>query len=473
MINFRSNVSFDVVSTLPELQKEFAQGSGGEYSPYSGHSWGPKISELANDPVYGGNTVNDYTQSLGKHQGQYYVPQRCRSRNFDPWATPKAYNNMKDFFETGVTWSNNINVSQNMEKGSYSFSLGNTHQEGIIPTTGMDRYNAKLSAEVQLSPNWSTGFNGNFVTSKIKKQSTANSGVTATIYNAPVSYNMKGIPSHIEGDPYTQNTYRQAWIDDAYWAVDNNVFTERSQRFFGNAFVKFTTKFGTDNHKLDVKYQIGDDAYTSNYSEIYGYGSTMADYGEDIEYSYTINELNSLLTASYRWDITQDWVLDALIGNELVEKKTQHNYSYGANFNFPGWNNLNNASSYLSDKSYKKKRTVGNFANLIHRLEEQVYLNGTIRNDVVSNMPRGTVRSRIHPVSLGFVFTELEPLKNNILTFGKLRASYAEVGMAGDYMESYYYTPTYGGGFFNGTPITYPLNGTMAYIPYYKVYDPT
>lgn len=64
----------------------------------------------------------------------------------------------------------------------------------------MDRYNAKMSAEVQLSPNWSTGFNGNFVTSKIKKQSTANSGVTATIYNAPVSYNMKGIPSHVEGD---------------------------------------------------------------------------------------------------------------------------------------------------------------------------------------------------------------------------------------------------------------------------------
>ena len=44
-----------------------------------------------------------------------------------------------------------------------------------------------------------------------------------------------------------RNTYRQAWIDDAYWAVDNNVFTERSQRFFGNAFVKFTTKFGTED----------------------------------------------------------------------------------------------------------------------------------------------------------------------------------------------------------------------------------
>lgn len=36
----------------------------------------------------------------------------------DPWATPKAYNNMKDFFETGVSWSNNVNVAQKFDKGT-------------------------------------------------------------------------------------------------------------------------------------------------------------------------------------------------------------------------------------------------------------------------------------------------------------------------------------------------------------------
>lgn len=70
--------------------------------------------------------------------------------------------------------------------------------------------------------NWTTGFNGNFVTSKIKKQGTANDGVTATVYTAPISYTMAGIPSHIEGDPYTQNTFRENWIDDGNWACDNN-----------------------------------------------------------------------------------------------------------------------------------------------------------------------------------------------------------------------------------------------------------
>ena len=470
-ITFSTNLSFDKISTLPELQQEYAQGSGGTFDPSSPFAWGPKISELANDPTYGGNTDNSYTSQYGKQSGKYYVPQLAAA-GMNPWATPQAYNNMKDFFETGVSWSNNVNVAQRFDKGNYSFSLGNTTSNGIVPSTGMDRYNVKMSAEAQLHPNWTTGFNGNFVTSKISKQSTANTSVVATIYNAPVSYNMAGIPSHIEGDPYTQNTYRDSWIDDAYWAVDNNQFSERSQRFFGNAFVKYTTKFGTDNHKLDIKYQIGDDAYTTNYSEIYGYGSTWAPTGEDSEYHYTVNELNSLLTAAYTWNINEEWTLDALIGNEFVDKKTKYEYAYSMNFNFPGWNHLNNASVFSNESQYNKKRTVGNFANLSVAWKNMLYLSGSIRNDIVSSMPRDN-RSFTYPsVSLGFIFTELAPLKNNILTFGKIRASYAEVGMAGDYTQSYYYTPSYGGGFYMGNPIVYPINGAMAYIPYYKVYDP-
>ena len=470
-ITFSTNLSFDKISTLPELQQEYAQGSGGTFDPSSPFAWGPKISELANDPTYGGNTDNSYPSQYGKQSGKYYVPQLAAA-GMNPWATPQAYNNMKDFFETGVSWSNNVNVAQRFDKGNYSFSLGNTTSNGIVPSTGMDRYNVKMSAEAQLHPNWTTGFNGNFVTSKISKQSTANTSVVATIYNAPVSYNMAGIPSHIEGDPYTQNTYRDSWIDDAYWAVDNNQFSERSQRFFGNAFVKYTTKFGTDNHKLDIKYQIGDDAYTTNYSEIYGYGSTWAPTGEDSEYHYTVNELNSLLTAAYTWNINEEWTLDALIGNEFVDKKTKYEYAYSMNFNFPGWNHLNNASVFSNESLYNKKRTVGNFANLSVAWKNMLYLSGSIRNDIVSSMPRDN-RSFTYPsVSLGFIFTELAPLKNNILTFGKIRASYAEVGMAGDYTQSYYYTPSYGGGFYMGNPIVYPINGAMAYIPYYKVYDP-
>ena len=62
-----------------------------------------------------------------------------------------------------------------------------------------------------------------------------------------------------------------------------------------------------------------------------------------------------------------------------------------------------------------------------------LFLTVTGRNDVVSNMPSGN-RSYFYPsVSLGFVFTELGGLNDQqVLPFGKIRASYSQMGQAGD-----------------------------------------
>lgn len=471
-VTINTNLSFDKVSTTPEYQKTYAQGINGAYSPYASTAWGPKIEDLANDPTYGGNVANAYTNNgANLHQGQYYVAQRAAA-GLDPWATPQAYDNIKDFFQTGVTWSNNVNVSQAFDKGNYSFSLGNTTQNGIIPNTGLDRYNAKLTAEAKLHENWTTGFSGNFVTSKLNKQSSANNGLVATVYGAPASYDLAGIPSHVEGDPYTQNTFRAtSGFDGPYWAVENNEFIERSQRFYGNTFLNYTTKFNTDHHKLNVKYQLGVDSYTTNYTDSWGYGHANG-LGSIDHYGYSVTEMNSLFTAAYTWNINEDWTFDAMVGNEFVHNQRKYYESYGANYNFPGWNHIDNATTLIATESLRKKRTVGNFANVSASYANMLYLNATVRNDIVSNMPRNN-RSFTYPsVSLGWIFTELDALDNNVLTYGKLRASYAEVGMAGDYYESYYTTPVYGGGFYGDTPLQYPMGGITSFTQYGVVYDP-
>ena len=471
-ITFNTNLSFDKVSTLPEFQKEYAQGSGGVYSPYASTAWGPKIADLANDATYGGNTDNAYTQQYEKHEGMYYVPQRANA-GLDPWAVPQAYDNAKEFFNTGVSWSNNVNVSQAFDKGNYSFSLGNSMSEGIIPNTGMDRYNVKLNAMANLTENWTTGFSGNFITSKIRKQSSGNEGVIATVYGAPSSYDFNGIPSHVDGDPYTQNNYRSSTFNNAYWATENNSFIERSQRFFGNAYVQYKSNFGTDNHTLTAKYQLGADAYSTIYSDNYGYGDSYYPTGYSRQDDYQITEMNSLLTVTYDWKINADFDFSLMYGNEWVDKTTRVTTAQGYNFNFPGWNNIGNATTFQAGQSTTKKRTVGNFGNLSLSWKNMLYLNATIRNDVVSSMPRGN-RSFTYPsVSLGWIFTELPFLKaNQVLTFGKIRGSYAEVGMAGEYIENLYVTPAYGGGFSAGTPIQYPFGSVTSYVPYYRIYDP-
>jgi len=471
-LSFTTNFAFDVISTMPEFQNEFAQGTGGAYSPSASTSWGPKIAELANDAKYGGNTTNANTNRDGKKPGMYYVTQRAKA-GLDPWVVPAVYDNANEFFNTGLTQSNAFNIAQGFDKGNFSLSLGNTMSNGIVPSTGLDRYNAKMSAEAQLSKSWKVGFSGNFVTSKLTKQSSANNGIVATVYPAPPSYDLAGIPSFVKGDPYTQNTYRStSGFDAAYWAIDNNKFTERSQRFFGNAYAEFNTNFNTENHKLVVKYQLGDDAYATNYSDVWGYGHANGK-GEVDQYNYTINEMNSLLTAAYNWKVNDDLVFDAVLGNEWVEYGRKYTEGYGKDFNFSGWNHIDNASVYQASDSYRTERTIGVFGNLALAYKSMLYLNVTGRNDLVSTMPRDN-RSFFYPsVSLGWIFTEMDLFKNDILTYGKLRSSYAEVGQAGDYYASYYSTPVYGGGFSSGTPILYPINGVVAYTPYATVYDPS
>lgn len=470
-ITFNSSASFDVVSVLPEFQKEYAQGTEGKFNPNASTGWGPLISELPNDPTYGGNTVNDFTNGSNDYQGMYYVPQREKA-GLDPWAIPRAYDNAKEFFQTGATYSNSINVAQAFEKGNYALSIGNTNSNGIVPSTGLNRYNVKLAGEAKLHENWTTGFSGNFVNSKIRKQSSANNGIVATVYGAPSSYDFAGIPSNIDGDPYTQNTFRStSGFDAAYWAVENNKFTERNQRFFGNTYLQYSSDLGTENQKISVKYQLGADSYTTNYTDLWGYGHANSS-GEISEYSYSVNEFNSLLTGTYSLNINDDLVFDALIGNEFLDRNSKYNYSYGSNFNFPGWNHIDNASRYNASEEYLKRRTVGTFGSLSLAYRSMLYLNLTGRNDIVSSMPRDN-RSFFYPsASLGFIFTELDALKSDVLSFGKLRVSYAEVGQAGEYFDSYYTTPEYGGGFSSGTPIQYPIGGIVAYTPYTTVYDP-
>lgn len=470
-ISFSSNLSFDVIGRLPEFQKTYAQGASGKYSPTNSLSWGPKITDLPNDPTYGGNTSNAYTKEYGNHEGMYYQPQRAAA-GLDPWTTPQAYDNAKDFFDTGVTWSNSINVAQALDKSSYSVSLGNTHQDGIIPSTGMDRYNVKVSAETKLHDNWTTGFIGNYITTAIDKAVTSGNGLLRTVYSAPPSYDLAGIPSHIAGDPYTQNSFRGAF-DQAYWAMDNNKFTENTNRFFGNAYANYKTKFGTTDHTLNVRYMFGVDSYTTDYVDSYGYGSnTGGGKGQIENYGWTNATYNSLLTINYDWNINEDWGLNVVAGNEVIQSNRGKYYEYGTGYNFPGWNHIDNATTQSASSEHWKKRTVGFFGNISASYKNMLYLTVTGRQDYVSSMPRGN-RAFFYPsVSAGFILTELDALKNDVVNHAKIRASYAEVGQAGDFRENFYSVPTYGGGFYSLTPILYPINGSNGYTPYYKIYDP-
>lgn len=471
VVTINHNSGFDQVSRNPDFQTTYAQGSYGVYNPTASFSWGPRISELPNDPQRGGNTDNAFTQRDGLQQGKFYVPQLDQA-GLNPWVTPEVFNNWTDYFQTGYTNSNNINIAQNTERGNFSLGLGLTDQSGIALNTGMNRFNGKLSGENLLSDNFTVGYSANYSRSNIDKLSGANDGSLTGVLAAPPSYNLKGYPAHVPGNPYQQIYFRGGSFDNSYWIPDNNTFNEKTDRFFGNAFVNYAANLA-DGMKLSIQYRAGADTYSTHLQDIFGFGSRGNSKGVIDNYGVTRTAFNSTATANFDWNINSDFELNALLGNELNHSKSKSYSESGTDFNFGGWNHIGNANVVTASESQSEHRDVGFFGSLGLSWKSMLFLNATGRRDIVSGMPRGN-RSFFYPsASLSFVISELYGLQNsNWLSFAKVRLSYAEVGQAGRYYENYYVTPSYGGGFWLSAPIQYPLNGLNSYTPSTTQYDP-
>lgn len=473
-INFNSSVTADDISRKINFQDEYAQGSGGIYNPTSSLSWGSKISELPNNPTYGGNVPNTLNgMNAGAHPGQYYVPQRVTA-GLNPWVSPKVYDNFGDFFKTGITINNSLNITQATDKSNYAFALGSSNQDGFIPSTGMDRYNAKAAFSTKLGDEWKTGFVGNYINTKITKATGANDSSVAGAFASPISYDLKGNGFASPTDPYKQVYYRPTGFNNPYWAAKNNIFDEQTDRFFGNTYIEFTPSISAnDQHKLTFRYQLGADTYTTNYRDIQEFGNQQTTAGHLEIYGISSRTVNSLFTVNYEYKISDDLNLTALIGNEINDRYNKSYDMIGNNLNYGGFPNLSNTQQTVATDNITKNRTFGLFGNVNLAYKNFIFLGGTVRNDIVSSMPRDN-RSFVYPsVSLGLVLTELEGLKgNSTLSFAKLRASWAEVGQAGSYLENYYTVPSYSGGFWSNSPVNYPLGGVNSYIPNNVQYDP-
>lgn len=465
-VTLSTNLSGEIVSRKFKRQDVYAQGNSvGAYNPSSSMSWGPKIADLANDPKYGGNSQG--------HPGMYYNP-KYEMAGLDGWSVPTIHDNVGDFFNTGFTENTNFSISQRTERASYSFGLNNSYQKGIVPSTGMNRWSARGLVDWNINTEWKTGFSANYSSSKITSAPGANSGIMNVVYSAPSEYDLKGTPYHVPGYPTQQVLFRATNFNNPYWWAENDEYLQHTNRVFGNAYVEYHPNINWgDNYSLWFREQAGLDVYTSNYTDMAEVGSAANTNGEITNYGVSRNIFNNLFTANFN-AIWGDFDFDAMLGCEINQDNARWWSYYGSNFNFYGLPTIGNATNFTSSEYTAQERTVGFFGQLGLSWRSMLFLTVTGRNDYVSTMPSGN-RSFFYPsVSLGWVFTELEPLKGNTaLNFGKLRLSYAQVGQAGQFLRNYYYTPSYGSGMYTYTPVTYPIKGgTSSFVPYYVLYDP-
>ncbi|WP_299756670.1 SusC/RagA family TonB-linked outer membrane protein [uncultured Pontibacter sp.] len=439
-VTFNTDYTFDRVSRLPDLQSTYSQGSGGQYNPNTSLSWGVPISELG--------TITD---QLGNERPGNIV-----------------FDNVDPFFETGHTWNTALNVANSGELGNYAIGFSYTDQEGIVPTTGMQRYTGKVAGDFNVHEKVTLGLSANYSDIDIDKIPGGSnlSNPLFTLYAAPRTFDLWGLPFAFPDDPYRQLNYRSA-IDNPRWSLANNEFTEQTRRFIGSSNVTYRPL-----DWMSVNYRLGIDHFITNGKEVYELGSGATggrtnppSGGQITDYAIDQNQINSNISVNFNRDVTEDLNLNLLLGNEVYDIRSRRIFNIGNGIPIGGFRNIASTTSQLTNEVISRRRVAGFYASLEAGFRDYLFLNATARQDYVSNLPRDN-RSFFYPsVGVGFAFTDAFDLGMNWLSFGKVRASYAEVGAAPDdpYQTRNIFVGGGSGSGFLSDGIVFPFNGLNAY----------
>ena len=455
-VSLASSISIDNVNQLPATQSMYAQGVNGKYATNTPYSYGPKLSDMRYDGAT--NSTRDVNGNL------VLATDPSAKANL----TANAYDNVGNFFQTGTTLNNTLALSGGDKISNFYISIGNTTTNGIIPKNTFAKTSIKLSGETKLGSKVTASGSVNYVRSGGDRvqQGSNTSGVMLGLLRGATSFdnsNGHGKDGYKFQDAYmypdgTQRRYYAAY-DNPYWTVNQNLFNDQVDRVIGNlSLVYKPTK------EVTIAYKLGDDFYSDRRKGHFAIYSANAPDGQQQVDNHYSNSLNSDLTVNFNKELFTDFNVNITVGNNMYQTYYQQLYTQGDIFVVPDFYHMSNTSSQFVREYTSKYRTAAFFGDFQFSYKNMLYLGVTGRNEWSTTLPASNNSFFYPSASLGFIFTELPALKGNkVLSYGKLRASYAQIANAPSpySIQNVYTSATVSDGWATGN--SFPFNGTAGF----------
>ncbi|MFM2206775.1 MAG: hypothetical protein RL213_750 [Bacteroidota bacterium] len=468
-VTVNSNVTFSDVLKLPDFQNTYGQGDVDNVADdrRENFSWGLPFD----------GQLRPWGQEIN---GQ------MRVKPYE--ALP---NNLKDFFNTGVAYNNNVSFSGGSEKSSYYLSVGALNSKGMVPTTAYDKYNLRFNGNTELANHFKSSISVNY--SNVESNLPIGGQRDASVYNQLIQ-TPRDIPI-TEGkdlnDPFNRyddiaGTYGfyGAYTVNPYFSLDSYKSKNFVDRMVGNfsvtydgiSWLSITNRFGgdvySDRRKQSFKkysYEALDPFYAFNDAITYN-----GKYSEDI---YNLSSYNNDLMVTLKKELAKDLQGSLLLGQNVRQSTLTNLYAQTnpeGGLALPGFYNLENSNGPVTTyNSTTQSRNVGYYGELNLAYKNYLYLGFSGRNDYSSTLPESNNSYFYYGGNLSFIFSEFLPesLRENWWTYGKLRMSSAKVGNdAPPYATSNYYSKTVLDATFGGT--TFPFDGVNGYTVGDRVGNP-
>lgn len=452
-VEFSTSFAFDNMYLFPNYQNDYGQGSNGseyywqdkdpdltyqEFADKRGFKWGLNGN---------GNQMNADESWGPRLDIGLMIPQMDSPLDENGNPTPTAWNsrpdNVKNFFETGLSFSNNLALTASNDNALGRLTFGYVDQQGTSPNTDQKKINLGLNSELKLSKNLKINTNVNYI--NLTNDNLPQQG--NTFRNPLIEFNswfgrnvnLAYLKDHYN-DIITYNKREVAfnWMmsypsqhSNPYWVSFVNKMGRERNRVYGNTSISYELfkgfeiegRIGTDFFNEHRKYE--SHKYTRDWTDIY----ENAHNGTFWEQYRLESETNADLFLKINKNLSEDISLFSTLGGNYRIAYDQFATTFGTDLivpNFFATSNFKGEPSVSFSKYKKITNSVFGSANV--GFKNFLYLDVSLRGDWSSTLPKENWNYWYPSVNLGFIFTDAFGLNSDVLSYGKLRGGYANVG---------------------------------------------
>jgi TonB-linked SusC/RagA family outer membrane protein len=429
-VELNSNFSIERISLYPKLQNKYATGyeetnlygnlveippgSGQFYETmedwHSWDSWGP--------PLDGRRTVvNPWTWSDNEEPTTWVLT-----------AQPK--DNTKQFYQTGFVNANTLAISGGDAQTSGRLSFGNVYQKGIIGDHKVTKYNLSLSGNSQVNK-W-LRFDGRFNYIRTDGSQRPNLGYLWSNINLQLITLGRYVPLDFLKEYYEKAGEGGQWpgvYENPFFILSEYKNNDYRDRMIANASA--TAQF-TD--WLSLLARVGFDLHTEHHKKTFPVGSMAygCSRGRILTGMLHYRDLNADLMLTANKQLSENFHGSLTVGASLLTQRRDTEHMDARNLKAVGVYNISNSqefypSSYLWQKEMQSVYFLGQIA-----YKNWLFLDVTGRNDWSSALGKDEYSFFYPSVGLSWVFSDALNITGNVLSFGKARVSWAQVGNDSD-----------------------------------------
>lgn len=436
-VDINSNITFERPWIKPNFQNTYGGGNG--YRTWYNDGWSGNITDPneiaqyravydARYPLAGSEGTDE---SWGAPMDGRLVRQWWTGDDVAP-LTPQP-NNWDEYWNTGRTTTNSIALNGGNDKGYFRLGLSRVDQTGIMYYNDFHRNNFRINSGYNLTKNLSITLSGEYIKSGSDNKSYG-SGQEFIWSHRHVSWaQLRDYESYMDvhnqrGNDTDPPNWQHTFFTNPYFSQKKLPQSNEKDRLLGNIALNYKIlpslslmiRSGTD-YWSDTRVNV------SNFLRVRNGVRTPGRFSEEVLRS---QETNSDFMLTYNKNISNDFGLNVQVGGIKRTNYYKRNYFYVGEMVVDGLYNAGNSvpSQNTIESEIRKSETQSIFGTANLSWRDALFLDLTARNDWSSTLP-ANARSYFYPsASLSAVLTELFDVKSNVFTFGKVRASYAQVG---------------------------------------------